>query len=200
MDGTQIIIKLLLILLAFASAVQAVPRLMVAAHDRMSYVTTANFSAANPPLIFSNALGAHVAYWLTDDFFLGAATEFTFFNQYSAVDSTVGNSRGFRWNAVSPVIGWRVYREMTFRAEVEFLGDYQYSNSLSTGGTQSLKNPLGVKLSASMPVFYGATVGLTFEYLTYNVLSNSLAGDSTLTSRIAFWSTGLELGYRFEFL
>jgi hypothetical protein len=150
-------------------------------------------------LLFSGSFGAVGAVWLNDDFFVGLSSQVTFTNQYSAVSSTVGNVRGSRWNPISPFMGWKVYSNLVFRTEFEFLGNYNLTNTTASGQSISYQSPIGVRVIVSSPIYKALSLGAVFEYISFSTVNNSSTGSQSLGVRTAMWCYGLQVGYAFEF-
>lgn len=164
-------------------------------NGRLSYIKSSFFTTDNTPLLFSGSFGVTAGYWLHEDYFLGFSSEFSFINQYSAVDAVVGNNRGTRWNILTPTLGWRVFNSIVLKIDFEFFGNYKLSNPLPGDQYISYTNPFGLKMTLSIPVINRVSVGLLFEYITFSKVENSVFGSTTLGTRFMLWQYGIAIGY-----
>ncbi len=138
--------------------------------------------------------GFSLGYFWTDWFFTGISSDYRLINQYSDVDDTIGNYRAKRWNLVSPTLGIK-YWILVFKADFQFLGNYTFLNTTSTGSTFSLKSPIGGRASLSAPIWENFYLGIYYELLSFGKTNDSISGVTTLDPKRKFTQFGLSISY-----
>ncbi|OFZ78300.1 MAG: hypothetical protein A2583_02515 [Bdellovibrionales bacterium RIFOXYD1_FULL_53_11] len=133
----------------------------------------------------------------------GIGGSFRFVRQTSAVESSVGNFKGNRWE-IYPVVGTTFSNFWFGLAPVFYAGRYSMSKQTVNKLDIYYREPLGAKLfvsydlSALFPlpaIKWG--VSLAGDYMTYKKYSTvnaaGTATDKEMDSRLKLWSVGLAL-------
>lgn len=148
------------------------------------------------PTLISFGAGATGAWRVGSSWAFGVTTDFRLINQYSTVDSNLGNRRGTRWNIVSPTAVYFCH-DWIFKGDVQFLGKYRLSESTAGGDTVSFTKPLGARITAMKPIWDKIHGGLMFEYLVFSKQSIENVSETELTNKLKMWQIGLVANYVF---
>ncbi|OFZ81085.1 MAG: hypothetical protein A2583_10945 [Bdellovibrionales bacterium RIFOXYD1_FULL_53_11] len=126
----------------------------------------------------------------TGPFIFGFCSDFRFINQYSTVKVLVGNTRGTRWNIVSPMAGFR-YGAMAAKMDFQFLGNYNLSNKTADNADLSYGRPLGGRVAVYYVTPFSLLIGAYYEHVWFGSEKNSTKNEQVLSQRIGLWQSGL---------
>ncbi len=164
----------------------------------MGYASSVPAAGIEAPALVKFDLGLIAAYSFEKllpgyfgGFLAGLRMDFQWINQYSNTTASGGNHRGYRWNIVSPVVGYRIARFLT-TVDFQFLGHYSLLTAESFSGSAVVfKGPLGFRWAGSYRVWDGLRLGASADYTTFGARSSVSGVDVSLSSRKVFWQLGL---------
>ena len=150
------------------------------------------------PLVLSTEASLSAGWWWADHLMLGVSFRGAWLNQYSNTSQS-GNHGGIRYQLFSPTLGTSVAR-IYAQAELEFLGQYLFLARAAQERTVHLANPLGGRLSLSVPL--GAAIhalpeiwiGPSFEFMSYSrlQLGDTPALKKEYLNPLILWNAMLE--------
>mgnify|MGYP001575312734 CR=1 FL=1 len=147
------------------------------------------------PILVQTSVGASLGWEpsMLIPIFIGASSDMRWVEQYSAVDPTVGNWRGWRFNFISPLIGIR-FLGFTLKTDAQLVGDYVLKNPNAAGQVIRFQRPLGMRVQFLRQVLPVIQAGIQGEYLTFRGQMNHELGAQSMSAPLRLWSVGLVLG------
>ena len=166
------------------------------AHGSLGYSSSTAQSGYSSPALAQFGIGAMGAYEYQNKWLAGLSSDYVFMNQYSSIGSTAQNYKGHRWSILAPTVGMK-YLDAIVTIDFEFLGSYVLSATSRYGGNASYKSPMGFKLKGMVPIWNQVIAGLQFEYLAFSKYSDSVSGDTSLSTKQKLWQIAIVAGYSF---
>jgi hypothetical protein len=151
-------------------------------------------SGSSSPTLAEYGVGVTAGARIGSGFFLGLTSDFRSIVQLSDTSLPIGNHQGTRWNYVGPMAGWQ-YRRLILKADLQGLGNYNFTNLTGTGQTLQYTAPIGGRATALFRLFWHINAGAHFEYLTFGGQTIGGTLDTDFAKRIPLWQAGGTLAW-----
>ena len=193
-------IKRVLFLLSLSISAEAhaghsafnVPNLYVDLIGSWGYASRSVSGTDEAPLLFTWTVGTTVLWDINNSVALGISHDARIINQHSDVVLSVGNSRGTRYNFLSPTIGLFL-GSFTLKADVQYFGSYSLSNVTQSGSELEFGSPIGGRLRVSYLAKSWFGIGIVFESVTFRTLFDSSRGEIDISGNsVNLWQIGVE--------
>jgi hypothetical protein len=146
---------------------------------------------ASPSLI-QGGVGLSAGLGFSKRFYLGAATDYRWMGQLSAVTNGSGNRRGERWNQLSPAL-FLFLGKVLVQLEAQILGEYRLTNLTPEGARVIYKSPLGAKVTFGFPLSRTMYLGFFAESVLFR--KQTVTEEKVLHPPLNLWQTGLQLAW-----
>ena len=139
------------------------------------------------------------------EIYLGATSDYRKINQYSLVESGIGNSRGTRFDPFSPTVVLSIEQILILKANLRLIGNYNLSNPTVDNSTYSYEKPFGEQLTALFPLKVVFTprwlshiyIGAEIERITYSQYEVKGVTVAARNPALDVWQTGAVIAYGF---
>ena len=172
---------------------------------------TINRSYNNPTLL-QWTMGATLAFrvlkftdFLDLDIYLGMTSDYRNIDQYSLVESGIGNSRGTRFDPFAPTLVFIIEKILILKMNLQVMGNYNLSNPTVDFSTFSYEKPFGEQLTALFPLKVVFTprwlshlsIGAEVERVSYSQYEVKNITVAARTPALDIWQTGAVIAYGF---
>lgn len=154
------------------------------------YSSTSVPSGSSTPTLIQLGGGGTLAYKFGDVFFLGVSSDYSFINQYSDVDTSVGNRRGTHWAMIMPSVGAN-FSGFTIKGNFEFWGNYYLYSPDVNGASIIYNKPIGFSIQGLIPIVGMLNLGAMFQWVRFGSQYSSISGDQAASNPFVLWQAGL---------
>ena len=146
-----------------------------------------------PSLIHAGA-ELTLGYFFWGGLFAGFSSSVRMVNQYSSIDTPVGNRRGNHFNYFSPMLGLRIGRWVT-KLQAQVLGKYDFADLDVSGSPFSYSKGKGAEFTLLFPLVGRVEGGGYVGYYSFSSPNVTPPDGLTVSSTMNLWEAGITLTY-----